>query len=32
MIPGTFLNPQTGILPFDMFRTFAPIMRDQLPF
>ena len=32
MIPGTFLNPPTGILPFDMFRTFAPIMKDHLPF
>jgi HSP20 family protein len=32
MIPGTFLNPPTGILPFDMFRTFAPIMKDNLPF
>jgi HSP20 family protein len=29
MIPGTFLNPHTGILPFDMFRTFAPTMIDQ---
>jgi HSP20 family protein len=32
MIPGTPLNPQTGVLPFDMFRTFAPMMRDNLPF
>jgi HSP20 family protein len=32
MIPGTLLNPQTGVLPFDMFRTFAPIMKDHLPF
>jgi len=32
MRPGTFLNPHTGILPFDMFRTFAPAMRDHLPF
>jgi len=30
MIPRTFLNPHTGVLPFDMFRTFGPIMRDQL--
>lgn len=30
MIPGTFLNPRTGVLPFDMFRTFSPIIRDQL--
>ena len=29
---GTFLNPQTGVLPFDMFRTFAPTMRDHQPF
>ncbi len=29
MIPGTLLNPHTGILPFDMFRTFAPTMIDQ---
>ena len=28
MIPGTFLNPNTGVLPFDMFRTFSPAMRD----
>lgn len=26
------MNPHTGILPFDMFRTFAPAMRDHLPF
>ena len=32
MIPGAFLNPQTGVLPFDMFRTFAPTMKDHLPF
>jgi HSP20 family protein len=32
MIPGAFLNPHTGVLPFDMFRTFAPTMRDQMPF
>jgi HSP20 family protein len=32
MISGTFLNPPTGVLPFDMFRTFAPTMRDHLPF
>jgi len=32
MVPRTFLNPHTGALPFDMFRTFGPIMRDQLPF
>lgn len=28
MIPGTFLNPHTGVLPFDMFRTFAPTIGD----
>ena len=32
MIPGTVLNPPTGVLPFDMFRTFAPVMKDNLPF
>jgi HSP20 family protein len=32
MLPRTFLNPHTGVLPFDMFRIFAPTMRDQLPF
>ncbi|HSE21529.1 MAG TPA: Hsp20/alpha crystallin family protein [Pyrinomonadaceae bacterium] len=28
MIPRTFLNPPTGVLPFDMFRRFAPTMGD----
>ena len=32
MIPGAFLNRPTGVLPFDMFRTFAPTMKDNLPF
>jgi len=32
MIRGTFLNPHAGTLPFDMFRTFAPTMRDHMPF
>jgi HSP20 family protein len=32
MMTGAFLNPHTGVLPFDMFRTFAPTMRDHMPF
>jgi HSP20 family protein len=32
MIPGINLNPRTGVLPFDMFRSFAPLMNDHLPF
>ena len=32
MIPGTFLNPHTGVLPFDMFRTFAPTIGDPNSF
>ena len=28
MIPGSFLNPPTGVLPFDMFRSFAPVFDD----
>jgi HSP20 family protein len=31
MIPGSFLNPPTGVLPFDMFRSFAPVF-DEGPF
>ncbi len=25
MIRGSFINPPTGVLPFEMFRTFAPV-------
>jgi HSP20 family protein len=32
MKPVTSLNPPTGVLPFDMFRTFAPTIKDNLPF
>ena len=32
MIPGSLLNPHAGFLPFNMFRTFAPTMRDHMPF
>ena len=28
MIPGSFLNPPTGVLPFDMFRSFAPVFDE----
>jgi HSP20 family protein len=30
MIPGSFLNPPTGVLPFDMFRSFAPVFDERL--
>jgi HSP20 family protein len=30
MIPGSFLNPPTGVLPFDMFRSFAPVFDGPL--
>lgn len=29
MIPGTFLNPHTGVLPFDMFRSFGPMFDKR---
>lgn len=32
MISGTSLNPRTGVLPFEMFRSFAPIFPDNLRF
>ena len=32
MIPGTFMNPHTGVLPFDMFRSFAPVFDKNWPF
>jgi len=32
MIPGTFLNPHTGVLPFDMFRSFGPMFDKHWPF
>ncbi|HKZ02599.1 MAG TPA: Hsp20/alpha crystallin family protein [Pyrinomonadaceae bacterium] len=31
MIPGTFMNPHTGVLPFDMFRSFAPMFDKHWP-
>lgn len=32
MIPGSFLNPSTCVLPFDMFRSFAPVFNKNWPF
>ena len=32
MVPGTSLNPRTGVLPFEMFRSFAPMFPDNLRF
>ena len=32
MIPGSFLNPATCVLPFDMFRSFAPAFGKKSPF
>lgn len=32
MIRGSFLNPPTGVLPFDMFRSFAPGFDKNWPF
>ena len=32
MIPGTFMNPHTGVLPFDMFRSFGPMFHQHWPF
>jgi HSP20 family protein len=32
MIPGTFVNPHTGVLPFDMFRSFGPMFDKHWPF
>ena len=31
MIPGTFMNPRTSVLPFDMFRSFAPVFGKHWP-
>ena len=31
MIRGSFINPPTGVLPFDMFRTFAPVFDLNSP-
>jgi hypothetical protein len=31
MIPGSFMNPPTGVLPFDMFRSFAPMFDEHWP-
>jgi HSP20 family protein len=31
MIPGTFVNPHTGVLPFDMFRSFGPMFDKHWP-
>lgn len=32
MIPGTLLNPHTGVLPFDVFRSFGPMFDKRWPF
>jgi HSP20 family protein len=32
MTPETLKNPPTGVLPFDMFRSFAPIIDMHWPF
>jgi HSP20 family protein len=32
MISGTSLNPHSGVLPFEMFRSFAPMFPDNLRF
>ncbi len=32
MLPGSFVNPPTGVLPFDMFRSFAPVFDKNWPF
>ncbi len=32
MIPGSFLNPSTCVLPFDMFRSFAPVFDRKWQF
>lgn len=29
MNPGSFLNPSTCVLPFDMFRSFAPVFDKK---
>ena len=29
MIPKTLLNPPTGVLPFDMFHSFGPMLDKQ---
>lgn len=31
MIRGSFMNPPTGVLPFEMFRTFAPVFDQNWP-
>lgn len=31
MTPETFRNPPTGVLPFNMFRSFAPMIDTQWP-
>lgn len=32
MIRGSLMNPPTGVLPFDMFRSFAPVFGQNWPF
>jgi HSP20 family protein len=32
MITGISLNPHTGVLPFEMFRSFAPMFPDNFEF
>lgn len=31
MKPGSLMNPPTGVLPFDMFRSFAPVFEQSRP-
>ena len=31
MIRGSFINPPTGVLPFEMFRSFAPVFDQNWP-
>jgi HSP20 family protein len=31
MIRGSFINPPTGVLPFEMFRMFAPVFDQNWP-
>ena len=32
MIRGSLINPPTGVLPFEMFRSFAPVFDQNWPF
>ena len=31
MLPATFVNPHTSVLPFDMFRSFGPMFDKHWP-